>query len=172
MRLLKEIFRNEGINREGRTVFREAVRGIILDGRKLLMIYSPVNGDYKFPGGGVDDGETYEQALIREIKEETGAMVASIDKEFGNIIEYALPLEQDYDVFKMTSYYYLCKIGSEFGGQNLDQYEKDLDFKPIWIDIDVAIRNNQTILAHKQEKAAWTVRETFMLEQVKQQLFR
>jgi 8-oxo-dGTP pyrophosphatase MutT (NUDIX family) len=171
MRLLKEIFRDERINREGRTVFREAVRGIILSGRELLMIYSPVNGDYKFPGGGVGDGETYEQALIREIKEETGAIVASIDKEFGKIIEYGQPLEQEYDVFKMTSYYFLCKIGPEFVGQNLDPYEKELDFKPVWIDIDVAIWNNQNILANKLEKEAWTVRETFMLEQVKQQLF-
>jgi hypothetical protein len=35
MQLLKEIFRMEGVPIEGRTVFREAVRGIVLNRRKL-----------------------------------------------------------------------------------------------------------------------------------------
>lgn len=51
--LLKEIFRTESVPTQGRTVFREAVRGIILNGQDVFMIHSPVNGDYKFPGGGV-----------------------------------------------------------------------------------------------------------------------
>lgn len=51
-------------------IFREAVRGIIKHENKLLMVYSSKDGDYKFPGGGVDVGETHEEALVREIREE------------------------------------------------------------------------------------------------------
>jgi hypothetical protein len=53
MQLCKGISCTEGAPTEGRTVFREAVRGIILNGRDLFMLHSPVNGDYKFPGGGI-----------------------------------------------------------------------------------------------------------------------
>ena len=74
MKLLKKIVRTQGINFEGETIYREAVRGIILNGKKLLMIYSSKDGDYKFPGGGVELGETYEETLVREVKEESGAL--------------------------------------------------------------------------------------------------
>ena len=60
MELIKEIFHKPGIRKDGKTIRREAVRGIIADGKKLLMIYSTKNGDFKFPGGGVAAGETYE----------------------------------------------------------------------------------------------------------------
>ena len=53
MRILAEIRRADGINIHGKTIHRTAVRGIILRGQNLLMIYSSTVGDYKFPGGGL-----------------------------------------------------------------------------------------------------------------------
>ena len=31
-----------------------------------LLVFSPVNGDFKFPGGGIEAGETHADALRRE----------------------------------------------------------------------------------------------------------
>ena len=46
---------------------RNAVRAIISNEQgKLLLIKSNL-GDYKFPGGGIEEGENEKQALIREI---------------------------------------------------------------------------------------------------------
>lgn len=73
------------------------------------MVYSSKDGDYKFPGGGVDSGETYEEALIREIREECGAKVTNICFEFGKMVEYDVPIEKEYDVFKMISYT-VCRL--------------------------------------------------------------
>jgi 8-oxo-dGTP pyrophosphatase MutT (NUDIX family) len=172
MKLLKEIIRREGAKKVGRTIHREAVRGIIRDGRKLLMIYSPVNGDYKFPGGGVVGDEMYVETLTREVSEECGAQVIEIEAEFGSVVEYDIPTERDYDVFKMTSFYYLCRIASEFSQQRLDTYEQHLGFSPVWIDIDVAIQTNTAVLQSGRPRLPrWTRRDTFVLEQVKQQLF-
>ncbi len=50
---------------------RTAARGVILREGKLLMIHTD-RGDYKFPGGGVEPGESLEAALRRELLEETG----------------------------------------------------------------------------------------------------
>lgn len=169
MKLLKEILHHPNINLEGRTIYREAVRGIIMHGNKLLMVYSSKNGDYKFPGGGVKENEDFEAALIREIKEECGATVSKIEKEFGKVIEYNIPIEEEYDVFKMTSYYYICKVASEFNEQKLDKYEKELGFKPIWVTIDDAIKNNELVM-NSISKPQWLARENFVLSQLKQQL--
>ena len=108
MKLLKTIYRYKKINIKGKTFLREAVRGIIFREGKLLMIYSPVNGDYKFPGGGVDADESYHEALHREINEEAGATVIAITGEFGKMLEYSNAIEEDYETFKMYSYYYFC----------------------------------------------------------------
>jgi 8-oxo-dGTP pyrophosphatase MutT (NUDIX family) len=170
MQLLGEIFRRD-VDITGKTVHRNAVRGIIVQNATLLMIYSPKNGDYKFPGGGVDRGESYQDALIREIREECGATVAHIEREFGCVVEYDQAVEPEYGVFKMTSHYYVCHVEHVFGEQNLDDYEDDLGFEPVWIGIDEAIKINEAVMNSPCKQAPrWTKRDTFVLEQVKASL--
>lgn len=173
LRLLKEIYRKDNLNLSGRTICREAVRGIILQGNRLLMVYSSKIGDYKFPGGGVEAGETHEEALVREIREECGAEVTAIRSGFGKIIEYMKPQEKEYDVFKMTSYYYFCDAGPVLGEQDLDDYEEKLGFRPVWVDIDTAIEANKAVIGtQKHEAPRWTRREIFVLELLKKEFDR
>lgn len=55
----------EGKRQEEITFIRRtAVRGIIYDRDRLLMVQTRL-GDYKFPGGGVQENETHEEALKR-----------------------------------------------------------------------------------------------------------
>jgi 8-oxo-dGTP diphosphatase len=42
---------------------------------QILLIKSPRYGDWEFPGGQVEEGETIPRALAREIFEETGIVV-------------------------------------------------------------------------------------------------
>jgi 8-oxo-dGTP pyrophosphatase MutT (NUDIX family) len=163
---------NKGIRTESTTIFREAVRGIIIDKTNLLMVHSSKNGDYKFPGGGIFGKETHYQTLMREIREECGALVTEIGPEFGKVIEYDVPLEREYDVFIMNSYYYFCQIERALFAQKLDQYEYDLGFHPVWVDIDTAILNNKDIASSiLTEKIRWLPRETFILEQIRKRIF-
>lgn len=53
---------------------RNRAVAIIIKDNKILLLYRFKNGEeyYVFPGGGVEDGERVDEAVIREIKEETG----------------------------------------------------------------------------------------------------
>jgi len=166
MKILTEIHRSKEINIHGRTVHRTAVRAVILRERDLLMVLSSAVGDYKFPGGGVEDGESHEQALARELREECGAFLLNVDDELGAVIEYDIPMEAEFDVFKMTSHYYFCQAGDGFGVQNLDDYEKDLGFKPVWINVDDAISTNKSQIT-SDNIPDWLQREIYVLEYIK-----
>ena len=167
MKTLAEIHRSEGIDVHGRTVHRAAVRAVILRGQKLFMVYSSKVGDYKFPGGGVNAGETHEDALARELLEECGATLIGVDGEMGAIIEYDHAKEVEFDVFKMTSSYYFCWVGDGFVRQTLDEYEHDLGFQAVWIDIRDAIEANKSLLS-LHIAPAWLKREIVALEYIRQ----
>jgi 8-oxo-dGTP pyrophosphatase MutT (NUDIX family) len=171
MQILTEIFRNTGLDLLGKTDHRAAVRAVVMQDENLLMVYSSVNGDYKFPGGGVDRGENPKDALKREVAEECGMELLRVLDEIGCIIEYALPMKTEFDVFKMTSSYYLCEVDSAIKEQRLDPYEAELGFQPVWVNIETAIQTNKTILVTISNRPPqWTVREVFMLEYIRKNL--
>lgn len=50
-----------------------AAGGVVLDDeRRVLLVHRRRYDDWSFPKGGVDEGETLEQAALREVKEEAG----------------------------------------------------------------------------------------------------
>jgi 8-oxo-dGTP pyrophosphatase MutT (NUDIX family) len=170
MRTLAEIDRHLNVPHEGKIICREAVRAIILRGRELLLIHSRVNGDYKFPGGGIEEDELQETALIREVAEESGGRVTSNPQPFGKVLEFDFPAENEFTSFCMTSFYYLCEVDPMLGPQQLDEYEARLGFIPQWVDIDTAITNNQALLNSGKKVERWVMRETRVLEIVRDEL--
>lgn len=171
MKQIGEIFHKSGLNVHGRTITREAVRGIITERNRLLMVFSANVGDYKFPGGGMLPGESHASALKREIAEELGAEDITIGQPFGAMVEYDQPVEPDFDLFMMTSYYYWCRVGVLHGRQHLDDYEADLGFTPRWVEIADAIRQNRDLLADPSRYAPrWVRRELYVLENMAETL--
>jgi 8-oxo-dGTP pyrophosphatase MutT (NUDIX family) len=171
MDLLKEIIRVPDLKTEGPTIIREAVRGIILHDHQLLMIHSTLHADFKFPGGGSQTGESHQQTLSREIQEECGAEMLEFGAAFGKVIEYDLPKETEFALFKMTSYYYFCQVNLQFFEQTLDDYEKALGFTPVWIKIEDAIRINQNILQNgNHTEIFWLNREIYILQELQKHL--
>ena len=53
---------------------------IFRDGRVLIVRRArpPAHGLYTLPGGGVELGETLQEAIIREVREETGLVIATL----------------------------------------------------------------------------------------------
>lgn len=163
MSLLATLHRTDGINVHGKTIHRTAVRAVVQRGENLLMIHSANVGDYKFPGGGIQAGETHEQALRREVREECGAELSRFGEEIGSVIEYNHAKDDGFETFKMTSTYYRCEVTDGFGAQALEDYERDLGFRPIWIPIGQAIQQNKSLL-EAERKPGWLKREIFALE--------
>lgn len=159
-----EIFCKENLNLSGKIYYREAVRGIIMKGSKILLIYSEKNEDYKLPGGGIEEGETPKEALVREVQEEAGIRV-EIEEEVLQVMEYDEGQSDNCDVFKMLSIYYKCREITKME-QNLDFYELEMGFIPKWVELDEAILQNNKIL-ESLKYPRWTKRETQVLEYIK-----
>ncbi len=172
MRTLKIFTYDQGLVLDGRYRRRKSSRAIIISEHKLLMVYSAVNEDYKFPGGGIKRGETLIQGMQREVKEECGAVGVLIDQPFGKIIEFRKPFETQYDVFQMNSYYFLCHLPPNLTLRptQMDDYEIDLGFCPAWVNLIDALQQNQEVLKRDPSRIPrWTQRDTYILELLHQE---
>lgn len=159
------IFHDENLDIHGRGFTRCAIRAVIIRDKKLLMVHSGVNGDYKFPGGGVESDEDHHETLRREVLEECGLHLSSINSFLGALTEYSRAKEIEFDFFKMESFYYHCVVDDiDFMELNLDEYEEELEFSPKWVDIDTAIETNIRVLNSYVKPPRWTKRELIFLE--------
>ncbi|OQA36359.1 MAG: Nucleoside triphosphatase NudI [Parcubacteria group bacterium ADurb.Bin326] len=60
-----------------KTFYRVSIKALVIKKGKVLLVQEP-DGRWELPGGGMDSGETPEQCLKRELKEELGATPAKI----------------------------------------------------------------------------------------------
>ena len=145
---------------------RIATRAVILRGDNLLMAYLKKTDEYKFPGGGMEPNESYESTMIRETKEETGAIITNIIKCLGYIDQIYPDKYDSNSLFHMRSIYYLCDIDENLSEQELSKAEMALDFVAMWVPIDEAIATNQKRI-DIGSKYHWTERELYMLQHLK-----
>ena len=75
--------------------------------------YGEFKGGWEFPGGKVEEGESPEDALVREIKEELDTVI-SVEK-------YLHTIEYDYPTFHLSMQCYLCSVIS--GELTLKEHE-------------------------------------------------
>lgn len=149
---------------------RPSVRGIILKNKKIAMVYSQIYDYYKFPGGGIEAGESCKTALIREVQEETGLRVIPDSiKEYGSVLRIQKSTYNDNEIFEQENYYYLCDAEDSLVTQNLDDYESEEGFKLEYVMPDYA-RNINLTHDHNGYDSTLIEREAKVLEMIEAEI--
>ncbi len=95
-------------------MLRESCRGIIIKDGKLLSMYREKQDRifYTFPGGGRDDGESLEECVTRECKEEFGIDIEPIKEIY------------TYQTSRSYEHFFICTwTGGEFGSGQGEEFQ-------------------------------------------------
>ena len=127
----------------------EVVAGIIKDGDKIFATqrgYGDFKDGWEFPGGKMEPGETPQQALSRELKEEL-----AIDASVG---DFLCTVDYDYPTFHLTMHCFFCTI---VGGKTPELLEHEaakwlsmselhsVNWLPADVDVVKALENRSSL---------------------------
>jgi len=111
---------------------RAAVYGIIVHDGRALLIRSHHGDGYYLPGGGIEIGERIEDALRREVREETG-----IEVEVGNFAHF----HEDFFYYDPANrayhsllFYYFCRPMTFRLLDDTEVDDEDAE-NPRWVDV-------------------------------------
>ena len=86
----------------------EVSAAIIIKDDKIFVTqrgYGQFKDMWEFPGGKLEAGETGEQAIVREIKEELDADI--------EVVKYLNTIDYTYPTFHLTMHNYICKLAND-----------------------------------------------------------
>ena len=155
----------------GDSVFsRASARGIIFDDSgRIALVYSQKEKYYKFPGGGILADEDKKEALIREVREETGLVVIPESvREFGSVLRRQKSNKSPNTIFEQENFYYFCKVSNIITEQNLDEYEAEAGFILRFVYLDEAIDTNLKYKTEDFFNEIMIKRETKLLQMLKE----
>lgn len=112
--------------------WRPSVYAIVIRDGKILL--TKQHGAYHLPGGGVELGESLEEALLREVQEETGIAVANprlVECVSGYFTTTESTHHQTILLFYQCSY-----VGGDLSMDGMDEGEKPHGEMPEWVPLD------------------------------------
>jgi 8-oxo-dGTP diphosphatase len=115
-----------------RLSFRPAVYGFLIEKGKLLLARQW--DGYDFPGGAIEIGETIEEALVREFKEETGLKVKVGEIVLAHTSFFRLKFKKE-NVHSILLYYLCQRVGGKITTKYFADYEKEFMQEAEWVDL-------------------------------------
>lgn len=135
------------------TKTRDGCRAVIVKDGMILLTHETVSGWWLLPGGGLEEGETDEECVIREVEEETGYIVRPVDK-FLHVYEY-------YEEYRYGGYCFICEVVGK-GEMKPTEVEIKRGIEPQWIPLEDAIEifsKHQSYAETSEEKRGSYLRE-------------
>jgi len=115
--------------------FRISVYGVIIEHNAVLLV--PQWDGFDIPGGGIELGETTEEALKREIHEETGLVVEPRMHQILHVTQDFFIHPTDGNSYHYLLLYYPCKlIGGKISDANFREDEKLYAKAAQWIPME------------------------------------
>ena len=128
------------------TFARHSARSVIIAGGRIAMVRSLAYDYCKFPGGGIEKGESPVEAMIRETREEAGLIVLPESvREYGCVHRVQRSRSDATERFVQDNFYYLCAARDEPVAQRLDAYEARERYTLEYLDPETAIRKNRSV---------------------------
>lgn len=107
---------------------RKSARAILFNKEGLIATQHLATYNFhKLPGGGVEVGESIEEALKREVKEEVGCDIETV-RPVGVVIEY----RNKYKLIHL-SYCYTANVLGSVGGPQLEEAEVKEGQETLWL---------------------------------------
>ena len=160
---MRELFQMDrhNYNPEGQVYERPSARAIILKDGKVLLNHVAKFDCYEFPGGGIEAGETPEQAMQREVAEETGRIVIPESiREFGIVIRRQQDSKDPDGIFEQKNYYYCCDVTDETVPRKPDEHEITEGAEPVWVE-------SLATPSYRNRKAFERIGEPFMQREMR-----
>ena len=144
---------------------RPSVRAIIFRDGKLALVHNGKFDYYMFPGGGIEEGESHEEAMIREVKEESGLVVIPESiKEYGSALRLSTSQYFENTIFEQENFYYMCEAKTEVAATEFDVHEIEEQYSLVFLTPEEAVRRNRTNDHGEENGTVWIERETRVME--------
>ena len=147
----------------GKAFSRPSARAVVIRNGRVAMVYSRKFRHYKFPGGGIEPGESREAALLREAREEAGLV---LDPQSVRPYGFVHRIERGdaEPIFLQDNFYHLA-LAVAAVPQELDGYEAEEGYTLRWVDPREAIRQNKALTSvYKRKYHTMLLREAMVLE--------
>jgi len=114
---------------------------------------------FVFPGGGVDEGESVEQAAIRETMEELGIEVSI--KQKVAVIQFGPNSRQVYFLVEQTGGEFGTGVGEEYTDSDPANAEEGI-YIPVWLPIDELLHRQNIYPADVSRLVVRSVKEGWL----------
>ena len=149
----------------GRVFSRPSARAIVIQGGRVAMVYSRKFRHYKFPGGGIEPGESREAALLREAREEAGLVLDPKSvRPYGFV--HRIEKGDAEPIFLQDNFYYLADAQAVVP-QELDGYEVEEGYTLRYVAPREAIAQNRALTGvYERKHHTMLLREALVLERL------
>ena len=134
--MVEKLFNHDNLNSNDIDEIVIRTKAVIINSKnEILLGYS--HGTYQFPGGHLEENETLNECLKRELKEEIGVDIDIVNDPYLKIVYYSKNYRGTTKNRENDIYYFLIKrdIEPDTTKTHLDEFEKEGNYITKWISL-------------------------------------